>query len=169
MGRLFVAEFSFDVVSDFDRQELINAVDQTKRDVGTRYDLKDTNTDITLGEKDITIVTSSELALNAVRDLLETKALRRNLSIKMFDFGEPEEIGGMKIRQVITLRKGIADDIAKKIQKLIKAEVPKAQARIQGDSLRVSSKSKDELQAVMSLLRERGDDFPLPLQFNNYR
>ncbi|ABX06679.1 protein of unknown function DUF520 [Herpetosiphon aurantiacus DSM 785] len=164
-----MAEFSFDVVSDFDRQELINAVDQTKRDVGTRYDLKDTNTDITLGEKDITIVTSSELALNAVRDLLETKALRRNLSIKMFDFGEPEEIGGMKIRQVITLRKGIADDIAKKIQKLIKAEVPKAQARIQGDSLRVSSKSKDELQAVMSLLRERGDDFPLPLQFNNYR
>ena len=164
-----MAEFSFDVVSDFDRQELINAVDQTKRDVGTRYDLKDTNTDITLGEKDITIVTSSELALNAVRDLLETKALRRNLSIKMFDFGEPEEIGGMKIRQVITLRKGIADDIAKKMQKLIKAEVPKAQARIQGDSLRVSSKSKDELQAVMSLLRERGDDFPLPLQFNNYR
>lgn len=164
-----MAEFSFDVVSDFDRQELINAVDQTKRDVGTRYDLKDTNTDITLGEKDITIVTSSELALNAVRDLLETKALRRNLSIKMFDFGEPEEIGGMKIRQVITLRKGIADDIAKKIQKLIKAEVPKAQARIQGDSLRVSSKSKDELQAVMALLRERGDDFPLPLQFNNYR
>lgn len=164
-----MAEFSFDVVSDFDRQELINAVDQTKRDVGTRYDLKDTNTDITLGEKDITIITSSELALNAVRDLLETKALRRNLSIKMFDFGEPEEIGGMKIRQVITLRKGIADDIAKKIQKLIKAEVPKAQARIQGDSLRVSSKSKDELQAVMSLLRERGDDFPLPLQFNNYR
>lgn len=164
-----MAEFSFDVVSDFDRQELINAVDQTKRDVGTRYDLKDTNTDITLGEKEITIITSSELALNAVRDLLETKALRRNLSIKMFDFGEPEEIGGMKIRQVITLRKGIADDIAKKIQKLIKAEVPKAQARIQGDSLRVSSKSKDELQAVMSLLRERGDDFPLPLQFNNYR
>ncbi len=164
-----MAEFSFDVVSDFDRQELINAVDQTKRDVGTRYDLKDTNTEITLGEKEITLVTGSELALNAVRDILETKALRRNLSIKLFDYGEPEEIGGMKIRQVITLRKGIAEDIAKKIVKLIKAEVPKAQARIQGDSLRVSSKSKDELQAVMSLLRERGDDFALPLQFNNYR
>ncbi|MBM7843943.1 YajQ family cyclic di-GMP-binding protein [Herpetosiphon giganteus] len=164
-----MAEFSFDVVSDFDRQELINAVDQTKRDVGTRYDLKDTNTEITLGEKEITLVTGSELALNAVRDILETKALRRNLSIKLFDYGELEEIGGMKIRQVITLRKGIAEDIAKKIVKLIKAEVPKAQARIQGDSLRVSSKSKDELQAVMSLLRERGDDFALPLQFNNYR
>ena len=164
-----MAEFSFDVVSGFDRQELINAVDQTKRDVGTRYDLKDTNTEITLGEKEITLVTSSELALTAVRDILETKALRRNLSIKLFDYGEPEEIGGMKIRQVITLRKGIAEDIAKKIVKLIKAEVPKAQARIQGDSLRVSSKSKDELQAVMSLLRERGDDFALPLQFNNYR
>lgn len=164
-----MAEFSFDVVSDFDRQELINAVDQTKRDVGTRYDLKDTNTEITLGEKEITLITSSELALTAVRDILETKALRRNLSIKLFDYGEPEEIGGMKIRQVITLRKGIAEDIAKKIVKLIKAEVPKAQARIQGDSLRVSSKSKDELQAVMSLLRERGDDFALPLQFNNYR
>ncbi len=164
-----MAEFSFDVVSDFDRQELINAVDQTKRDVGTRYDLKDTNTEITLGEKEITLVSGSELALSAVRDILETKALRRNLSIKLFDYGEPEEIGGMKIRQVITLRKGIAEDIAKKIQKLIKAEVPKAQARIQGDSLRVSSKSKDELQAVMTLLRERGDDFVLPLQFNNYR
>ncbi|XSG75066.1 YajQ family cyclic di-GMP-binding protein [Herpetosiphon llansteffanensis] len=164
-----MAEFSFDVVSDFDRQELINAVDQTKRDVGTRYDLKDTNTEITLGEKEITLVTGSELALNAVRDILETKALRRNLSIKLFDYGDPEEIGGMKIRQVITLRKGIAEDIAKKIVKLIKAEVPKAQARIQGDSLRVSSKSKDELQAVMTLLRERGDDFALPLQFNNYR
>ncbi|WP_110515500.1 YajQ family cyclic di-GMP-binding protein [Herpetosiphon llansteffanensis] len=164
-----MAEFSFDVVSDFDRQELINAVDQTKRDVGTRYDLKDTNTEITLGEKEITLVTGSELALNAVRDILETKALRRNLSIKLFDYGEPEEIGGMKIRQVITLRKGIAEDIAKKIVKLIKAEVPKAQARIQGDSLRVSSKSKDELQSVMTLLRERGDDFALPLQFNNYR
>lgn len=163
------AESTFDVVSDFDRQELVNALDQTRRDVGTRYDLKDTKTEIVLGEKDITITTDSEMTLVAVRDILETKAIRRNLSIKIFEYGEPEEAGNMRMRQLITLRKGIAEDIAKKIQKVIKAEHPKVQARIQGETLRIGSKSKDDLQGVMATLRAHQDEFPVPLQFTNYR
>ena len=163
------AESTFDIVSEYDQQELNNALDQTRRDVGTRYDLKDTKTEITLGEKEITILTDSEMTLTAVRDILESKAIRRGLSIKIFDFGKPEEAGNMRMRQVVTLRKGIAEEAAKKIQKLIKAEHPKAQARIQGDTLRVGSKSRDELQAVMNTLRSHQDDFDLPLQFTNYR
>ncbi|HYF66148.1 MAG TPA: YajQ family cyclic di-GMP-binding protein [Herpetosiphonaceae bacterium] len=163
------AESTFDVVSEYDQQELINALDQTRRDVGTRYDLKDTKTEITLGDKEITIMTDSEMTLTAVRDIMESKAIRRGLSIKIFDYGKAEEAGNMRIRQVITLRKGIADEAAKKIQKLIKAEHPKVQARIQGDTLRVGSKSRDELQAVMATLRSHQDDFELPLQFTNYR
>ncbi|HEY1013097.1 MAG TPA: YajQ family cyclic di-GMP-binding protein [Herpetosiphonaceae bacterium] len=163
------AESTFDIVSEFDRQELVNALDQTRRDVGTRYDLKDTKTEITLGEQDITILTDSEMTLTAVRDILESKAIRRGLSVKIFDYGKPEEAGGMRVRQLIKLQKGIADEIAKKIQKLIKAEHPKVQARIQGDALRVGSKSRDDLQAVQATLRAHQDDFPVPLQFNNYR
>lgn len=163
------AESTFDVVSEFDRQELVNALDQTRRDVGTRYDLKDTKTEITLGDQDITIMTDSEMTLAAVRDILESKAIRRGLSVKIFDFGKPEEAGGMRIRQLVKLQKGIADELAKKIQKLIKAEHPKVQARIQGDALRVGSKSRDDLQAVMATLRAHQDEFPIPLQFNNYR
>ena len=163
------AESTFDIVSEYDQQELNNALDQTRRDVGTRYDLKDTKTEITLGEKEITILTDSEMTLTAVRDILESKAIRRGLSIKIFDYGKPEDAGNMRMRQVVTLRKGIAEEAAKKIQKLIKAEHPKAQARIQGDTLRVGSKSRDELQAVMNTLRSHQDDFDLPLQFTNYR
>ncbi len=163
------AESTFDVVSDFDRQELVNAVDQTQREVRTRYDLKDSKTEIELGDKELTITTASEMHLNAVRDILETKALRRGLSLKIFDYGEPQEASGGRVRQVVTLRRGISDELARKIQKLIKDHHPKVQARIQGDSLRVGSKSKDELQAVIRLLRERQDEFPVALQFTNYR
>lgn len=163
------AESTFDIVSEIDHQELANAVDQALREVRTRYDLKDSKTEIDLGDGEITLTSSSEMHLNSARDLLETKAIRRGLSLKVFDYGEVEEIGGMRVKQVVKLREGIADDLAKKIQKLIKEQVPKVQARIQGDTLRVGSKSKDDLQAVIKLLRERADDFPAPLQFTNYR
>lgn len=163
------AESTFDVVSEFDRQELINAVDQTQREVRTRYDLKDSKTEVDLGEKELTITTDSEMHLSAIRDILQTKALRRNLSLKIFDYGEPEDISGARVKQVITLRQGISDELAKKIQKLIKEQNPKVQARIQGATLRIGSKSKDDLQAVIRLLRERQDEFPVPLQFTNYR
>jgi cyclic-di-GMP-binding protein len=163
------AESTFDIVSEFDRQELVNAVDQTGREARTRYDLKDSKTEIELGDKEITIISDSPMHLDAVRDMLQTKALRRNLSLKIFDYGTVQEIGGARVRQVITLRQGISDELAKKIQKLIKEHNPKVQARIQGDTLRVGSKSRDDLQAVIKLLRERQDEFPVPLQFTNYR
>jgi cyclic-di-GMP-binding protein len=163
------AESTFDIVSEFDRQELVNAVDQTQRDVRTRYDLKDSNTELALGEKELTITADAELHLAAVRDIFETKALRRNLSLKIFKWGTVEEIGGMRVRQVATLQQGIPDDVAKKLQKLIRDQFPKIQPRIQGDALRIGSKSRDDLQAVIKLVKERQDDFTVPLQFTNYR
>src|SRR5919202_4580217 len=163
------AESPFDIVSEFDRQELLNAIDQTQREVRTRYDLKDSRSELKLGQSEITLASDSKMHLQAVRDILESKAIRRGLSLKIFDFGEIEEAGGMRVRQVVTLKQGIADDLAKKLQKLIKEHAPKVQARIQGDALRVGSKSKDDLQAVIRLLKERTDEFPVPLQFTNYR
>ena len=163
------AESTFDIVSEFNRQELVNAVDQTQRDVRTRYDLKDSNTELVLGEKELTITADAELHLAAVRDIFETKALRRNLSLKIFKWGTVEEIGGMRVRQVATLQQGIPDDVAKKLQKLIRDQFPKIQPRIQGDALRIGSKSRDDLQNVIKLVKERQDDFTVPLQFTNYR
>jgi uncharacterized protein YajQ (UPF0234 family) len=163
------AESTFDIVSEFDRQELANAVDQTQRDVRTRYDLKDSNTELVLGEKELTITSDAELHLAAVRDIFETKALRRNLSLKIFKWGTVEEIGGMRVRQVAALQQGIPDDVAKKLQKLIRDQFPKIQPRIQGDALRIGSKSRDDLQGVIKLVKERQDDFTVPLQFTNYR
>ena len=163
------AESTFDIVSEFDRQELVNAVDQTQRDVRTRYDLKDSNTELVLGEKELTIISDAELHLAAVRDIFETKALRRNLSLKIFKWGAVEEIGGMRVRQVAALQQGIPDDVAKKLQKLIRDQFPKIQPRIQGDALRIGSKSRDDLQGVIKLVKERQDDFTVPLQFTNYR
>jgi uncharacterized protein YajQ (UPF0234 family) len=163
------AESTFDIVSEFDRQELVNAVDQTQRDVRTRYDLKDSKTDLTLGEKDLTITADSEMHIAAVRDILETKAVRRSLSLKIFKWGAVEEIGGLRVRQIATLQQGIPDEVAKKLQKLIRDQFPKVQPRIQGDALRIGSKSRDELQGVIKLVKERQDDFTVPLQFTNYR
>jgi uncharacterized protein YajQ (UPF0234 family) len=163
------AESTFDIVSEFDRQELVNAVDQTQREVRTRYDLKDSTTELVLGEKELTITSDAELHLAAVRDIFETKALRRNLSLKIFKWGTVEEIGGMRVRQVATLQQGIPDDVAKKLQKLIREQFPKIQPRIQGDALRIGSKSRDDLQGVIKLVKERQDDFTVPLQFTNYR
>ena len=163
------AESTFDIVSEFDRQELVNAVDQTQRDVRTRFDLKDSKTDLVLGEKELAITADAELHLAAVRDIFETKALRRNLSLKIFKWGSVEEIGGMRVRQVAALQQGIPDDVAKKLQKLIRDQFPKIQPRIQGDALRIGSKSRDDLQSVIKLVKERQDDFTVPLQFTNYR
>jgi len=163
------AESTFDLVSEFDRQELVNAVDQTQREVRTRYDLKDSKTDLALGEKELTITTDSEMHVAAVRDILETKTLRRNLSLKIFSYGAIEEIAGGRVRQVITLQQGIPEEVAKKLQKLIRDRFPKVQPRIHGETLRIGSKSKDELQGVIKLVKEHQDEFTVPLQFTNYR
>jgi uncharacterized protein YajQ (UPF0234 family) len=163
------SESSFDVVSEFDRQEMVNTIDQTRREVQTRYDLKDTNTDIELSDKEITITTESDMHLTAIRDILQSKALRRNLSIKIFKVNPVIEVAGGRIKQVITLQQGLSDEVAKKIQRLIKDQFPKVQGRIQGEAIRVASKSRDDLQGIIAVLRERADEFPLPLQFTNYR
>ena len=163
------AESTFDIVSEFDRQELANAVDQTQRDVRTRYDLKDSKVELVLGEKDLSITAESEIHVSAVRDILETKALRRNLSLKIFKWEPAEEIGGLRVRQAATLQQGIPDDVAKKLQKLIRDSFPKVQPRIQGEALRIGSKSRDELQGVIKLVKEHQNDFSVALQFTSYR
>jgi uncharacterized protein YajQ (UPF0234 family) len=163
------AENSFDIVSDFDHQELVNAVDQALREIQTRYDLKDSKTTLELSKTELVISTDNELNLRSVRDILETKALRRQLSLKIFDYGKADDAGGMRVRQAVTLRKGISSDLAKKIAKLVRDQFPKLQPRIQGDTLRVVSKSRDELQAVIKFLREQEAQIDAPLQFTNFR
>ncbi|NNJ09343.1 YajQ family cyclic di-GMP-binding protein [Chloroflexales bacterium ZM16-3] len=163
------SENSFDIVSDFDHQELVNAVDQTQRDVQTRYDLKDTKTSLTLSKTELVIETDNEMSLTSVRDILETKALRRKLSLKIFSYGTAQDVSGGRVRQEITLQKGINSDLAKKIAKQIRDQFPKIQPRIQGDTLRVVSKSRDDLQAVIAFMREHEGEIEVPLQFENFR
>jgi cyclic-di-GMP-binding protein len=159
--------YSFDVVSDFDRQELVNAVDQVRREVGQRYDLKDSGTEIELEEGSLTIVTASDMTLEAVADVLRQKATKRNLSLKIFDFQTPEPVGGNRVKQVVKLRKGLSQELAKKLSKTVRDQVKKVTVAIQGESLRVTGKNKDDLQEVIALLR--GEDLEVPLQFENYR
>jgi uncharacterized protein YajQ (UPF0234 family) len=161
------ATYSFDIVSDFDRQELVNAVDQTVRDIKSRYDLKDTQTTLELGDELITVNTDSEFTLESVHTILREKAAKRQLSMKIFEFGKVESASGNRVRQEIKLKKGISQEIGKQISKLIRDEFKKVQASIQGDAVRVSSKTKDDLQAVMQRLKQ--EDFPVALQFTNYR
>jgi hypothetical protein len=160
-------EISFDVVSDFDEQELRNALDQVRREVQQRYDFKGAHVDLAQEKERLVLVTDSEMRARAIRDLIESKAIRRNLSLKIFEWGEVLPAGGNKVRQEITLRRGLPDDLGRKLVKLIRDEFPKVQPRIQGDAIRVAGKSRDELQKVIVRLREL--DEVVPLQFENYR
>lgn len=161
------SEHSFDVVSDFDRQELVNAVEQTKREIATRYDFKDVMAEVDLHEKEIVVLAASDGRADAILDVLKGKLVRRQLSLKILDPGKPEPAAKGNVRQVIQLRKGIAEDTARDLTKRIKSNHGKVQVRIQGDELRVSSKDKDALQAVIKELRDL--DLPVPLQYTNYR
>ena len=161
--------YSFDVVSDFDRQELVNTLDQVRRDVSTRYDLKDSGTEIDLEETSFTITTASDMTLQAVEDVLRQKATKRNLSLKIFDFQTPEPVGGNRLKQVVKLRKGLSQELAKTLSKAVRDAIKKVTVAIQGESLRITSKSKDDLQQVIALLREQEKDLEVPLQFENYR
>ena len=161
------ASASFDIVSKFDRQELVNAVDQAIREIRTRYDLKDTKTELELGDADITINSASTYTLQAVRDILESKLVSRKLSLKILDYGKEEDASGGRVRQVVKLREGIPDEVAKQISKRIRDEFKKVVPQIQGDTLRVQAKSRDELQAVIQAMKEA--DLPVALQFVNYR
>ncbi len=161
------SNYTFDIVSDFDHQEMLNAVDQTRREIENRYDLKDSKTSLELTEDAITVNTDSEFTLETVHDILRNKAAKRNLSQKIFDYGTVESASGNRVRQVITLKRGIDKELAKEITKKIKNEFKKVQPSIQGDSVRVSSKSKDDLQQVIQALKET--DYSVPLQITNYR
>ena len=160
-------EISFDVVSDFDEQELRNALDQVRREVQQRYDFKGAHVELVQEKTRLVLVTDSDMRARAIRDLVESKAVRRNLSLKIFDWGEVQPSGGNKVRQEIALRRGLPDDLARKLVKLIRDEFPKVQPRVQGDAIRVDGKSRDELQKVIARLREL--DEAVPLQFENYR
>ncbi len=161
------SSYSFDIVSDFDQQELVNAIDQVVREIKSRYDLKDTKTTVELGEPGITINTDSDFTLDSVHTVLREKAAKRNLSLKIFDYGKIESASGSRVRQEIKLKKGINQENAKQITKLIRDEFKKVQATIQGDTVRVSSKAKDDLQTAIQRLKQ--EDWPFAIQFTNYR
>ncbi|HLY65827.1 MAG TPA: YajQ family cyclic di-GMP-binding protein [Chloroflexota bacterium] len=160
-------DFSFDVVSQYDRQELVNAVDQTKREIATRYDFKGTKAAVELEKDAVELTGDSEFQLRSVQDVLQSKAIRRGLSLKIFEYGKAEPAGGSSFRQKVALKAGINDDLSRKIVKLIRDQMPKVKTQVQGDAIRVTSRNKDELQTVIRLLREQ--EYPIPLQFINYR
>lgn len=163
-------ESSFDIVSEFDKQELVNAVDQVKRELISRFDLKNSNSEIELdGDKTITITTSDDMKLRNIYDILQTKLVKRELSIKILDPQTMEHALGGKVRQVYKLKKGLSAELAKKIVAEIKDSKIKVQASIQGDQVRVVGKDKDDLQEVIKLLRGNSDNYDYPLQFQNYR
>jgi uncharacterized protein YajQ (UPF0234 family) len=163
-----VAEFSFDVVSEFDSAELTNALDQARREVGTRYDFKDTQTSYDHRGDVVVIESASEERAKAALQVLREKAARRQLSAKLFKAGDPKTIGKGRGQIEVQLNAGITDEIAKDLRKRIQNVTAKVQVRIQGDQLRVVGKDKDSLQLVIKSLRE-AEDIPVPLQFTNYR
>ena len=162
-----MADASFDVVSDFDQQELVNAVDQVRREVATRYDFKDAKISLELGKSEIVLQADDEYRAGAVKDLLQSKSVRRGLSLKIFDWGKLEQAAGGSVRQHIGLKRGLTSEQAKELSKIIRDRFPKVKPAIQGDAVRVTGKSRDELQAVIGHLR--GLDYPVALQFENYR
>lgn len=158
---------SFDVVSKADMQEVVNAVQQTRKEVAQRYDLKGANTEIELEEKVLKITSADEFNIKAVVDVLQTKMVRRGVDLKFLEYGKIEPAGGGRARQAITVHQGLEGDAARDLVKRIKATGLKVQAQIQEDQVRVSAKKRDDLQAVIQALK--GSDFPRPLQFVNLR
>lgn len=161
---------SFDIVSEFDKQELVNAIDQVKRELSTRFDLKDSNSNIELIEdKSINITTNDEMKLKNIYDILQSKLVKRNLSLKILDPQKIENALGGNVKQEIKLKKGLTTEMAKKIVSFVKDTKLKVQASIQGDSVRVVGKSRDDLQDVIKAIKAKEDEIDAPLQFNNYR
>ena len=160
-------EFSFDVVSDFDHQEMVNAVDQTRREIQTRYDFKNVTAEITLEKEQLILLTESDMQLRAIIDVLQSKLHRRGIDLKVLDPQKAEPAAKGNLRQVVKLRRGISEELARTLTKKIRIEHPKVQARIQGDQLRIVSREKDALQGVIRALKEM--DLEVPLQFTNYR
>jgi cyclic-di-GMP-binding protein len=161
-------EYSFDVVSQYDPAELTNAVDQARREIATRFDFKGTDPKIENRTQTLLIEASTEDRARAVFQVLMEKAARRSLSVKLFQAGEPKTVGKGRGQIEVTLNAGISEDLARSLQKKARLVSPKVQVRVQGDQLRVTSREKDALQAVIRSLRE-DESIPVPLQFVNYR
>lgn len=164
-------EFSFDIVSDFDLQEMNNAVDQTKRELAVRYDFRDTNPQLDFEDNKAALLLNadSDLKLNSMIDVLESKMIKRELSLKILDLSSPiEPASGARVRKKIPFKKGLSQDNAKKITKIIRESYPKVKANIQGETIRVIAAAKDDLQGVMQLLRGN-TELEFPLQFTNFK
>ncbi len=162
-----MAESSFDVVSSVDLQEVKNAIAQALKEIVNRYDLKGTNSNIELTGEEITLTSNDDYKIKAVRDVLETRLVKRNVPLKALTYGEIEKALGQTARQKVTMQKGIPSDKAKEIVKIIKGAKLKVQASIQSDQVRVTGKSRDDLQAAIQLLKQT--DLGIDMQFTNYR
>jgi len=161
------AENSFDVVCKIDMQEVTNALDQARREVDTRYDLKGSKNEIKQEKTEITLLSPDDMKLRAVVDILQSKLHRRNVPLKALSFGTPEPAAGGALRQTITLQQGIPIEKAKEIVRLIKDTKVKVQASIQEDQVRVSGKNRDDLQRIIAMLKDK--DLGIAVQFLNYR
>ncbi|HSB60869.1 MAG TPA: YajQ family cyclic di-GMP-binding protein [Vicinamibacteria bacterium] len=162
-----MAESSFDVVSSVDLQEVKNAIAQAMKEVSTRFDLKNSASDIVLQGEELVVTSADEFKLKAVRDVLEGRLVKRSVPLKALSYGEVEKALGGTARQKVSLQKGIPSEKAREIVKLIKQTKRKVQAAIQGDQVRVSGKNRDDLQAVIRMLKET--DLGIDMQFTNYR
>lgn len=162
-------EHSFDIVSKVDLQEVLNAVQQTMKEIGQRFDFKGSKSDVELhkDKNEITVVSDNELKLKSVMDILQTKLIKRGVSMKALTYGKIEQAAGNTVRQIITLQQGIPVEKAKEIVKIIKDTKMKVQAEIQKDQVRVRAKKIDDLQSIMKLLKEK--DLGVHMEFINYR
>ena len=162
-----MAESSFDVVSSVDLQEVKNAISQAMKEITTRFDLKSTGSEVVLQGEEIVITSADEFKMKAVRDVLETRLVKRNVPLKALSFGTMDKALGGTVRQKVSMQKGIPTDKAREIVKIVKNSKLKVQAAIQGDQVRISGKNKDDLQAVMQSLKAA--DLGIDMQFTNYR
>lgn len=158
---------SFDIVSKVDMQEVNNAISQAQKEIDTRFDFKNSKSGIALEKEEIALTSDDEFKLQNVMDILQSKLTKRGISIKNLEYGKVEPASGATVRQKIKLKQGIGQDMAKKINTIIKDSKLKVQSQIQGDQLRVSGKSRDDLQRIMQLLKAA--DLPIELQFINFR
>lgn len=158
---------SFDTVCEPNLVEVKNAVENSAKEIGTRFDFKGTSAAIEIKDKEITLFGDADFQLQQVEDILRNKMTKRNVDVRFLDMGKVEKIGGDKVKQVVTVRNGIESDLAKKIQKIIKESKMKVQAAIQGDSVRVTGAKRDDLQAAMALIKKEISE--VPLSFNNFR
>ncbi|MCB0330889.1 MAG: YajQ family cyclic di-GMP-binding protein [Bdellovibrionales bacterium] len=158
---------SFDVLSEADEHEVRNAVDQTAREMKTRYDFKGSKAEISLDGLEISMLADDDMRLKAVVEILKTKLAKRQVSLKLLEFDDAKPIGGDMIKQVVRVKNGLKDEELRKLTKLVKGSKIKVQPQIQGEQLRITGKKRDDLQEVIALLKEQASD--LELQFSNFR